>query len=287
MRKADEVIISIPEGNIAISPSLSGNRNSYSTSINNNEIVTVTGMDPKLYKAAIEGNMDAFKEKHEEIETMLTPNKNTILHIHLTASSVSEAFVEEILSMCPTLLVKANVNGETLLHIASRYGHSIIVKKLIESSAKALPLTENTLIRAIRDDTKDTILHEAVIFEHIEIVDILTKEDPYISNFANGDGETPLYVAIEREYWDVAQKILNNCNSPSQDGPNGRTALHAAIIRNNKAHPRVDTMAFNGQNMTALDVAYRNLHNAPSQVIVNLVLFVCTLDNWYYLEIWD
>ncbi|KAF7808732.1 ankyrin repeat-containing protein [Senna tora] len=202
----------------------------------NSEIVTITGMDPKFYQAAVEGNMDEFRGKDEEfIMTILTPNKNTILHVHLTASSesVSERFVEEILGMCPTLLVKVNAKGETLLHIAARYGHSIIVEKLIEK-AKSLPLAEKTLmIRAI-SDTKDTALHEAVVFKHIEIVDILTKEDPHISNFANSDGETPLYVAIEREYWNVAQKILDNCNSPNQDGPNGRTALHAAIVCNNQ-----------------------------------------------------
>ncbi|KAF7808728.1 ankyrin repeat-containing protein [Senna tora] len=226
-----EVTIHKLETTEAISCGSSGNTSSVSS---NYEIGTIKGMDPKFYKAAVKGEIDAFKKKGKEIETMLTPNKNTILHIHLTASSVSETFVEDILGMCPTLIVKSNAKGETLLHIAARYGHSIIVNKLIDSAKGFSSGQEMTLIRAIRDDTKDTALHEAVYFKHIEIVDILTKEDPHISDFVNSDGETPLYVAIEREYWDVAQKILDNCKSPNQDGPNGRTALHAAVIRNNK-----------------------------------------------------
>ncbi|KAF7808731.1 ankyrin repeat-containing protein [Senna tora] len=157
-------------------------------------IEDVKGMDPHFFRAALEGNIDPFKEK-------------------------------EILRLCPSLTTKANAKGETLLHIASRYGHSKMVSTLIAR--------DKSLIRAT-NDKKDTALHEAVCFHHIEIVDILTKEDPDYSYSGNSDGETPLYLAADRLYLDVVLKILKNCNSPNQDGPNGRTALHATVIRENK-----------------------------------------------------
>lgn len=206
---------------------------------------TITGMDREFYRAALEGNKDAFKDKGNEIENILTPQKNTILHVHLTAYSdgISETFLEYILSMCPALVMKSNAEGETLLHIAARYGHSTVVNMLIKH-AKDLSTTNNNndevvgkeklLIRAI-NEKKNTALHLAVCFHHIEIVEILTKEDPSHPYFGNGENETPLYLAAERAYWDVMLKILETCTSPiNQDGPNGRTALHAVVLRNDK-----------------------------------------------------
>lgn len=182
-------------------------------------------MDPAFYKAAMDGNTKDLKETGKEIESILTPNKNTILHIHLMGHNVSEAFVEEILSMCPALLTKPNAKGETLLHIAARHGYHKLVRKMIEKDKGLVKVTNGK---------QDTALHEAVRFNHIEIVDILTKEEPNLSEFVNSDGETPLYIAAEREYLDVVFKISENCISPKQDGPNGRTALHAAVLLRNK-----------------------------------------------------
>ncbi|KAI9117987.1 hypothetical protein K1719_011129 [Acacia pycnantha] len=89
-------------------------------------IFTITGMEPENYKAAMEGNINAFERKsREQIESILTPNKNTILHIHFTnyTHSVSDTFVEKVLDMCPALLLNTIVKDETILHIAARYGH--------------------------------------------------------------------------------------------------------------------------------------------------------------------
>ncbi|KAF7840528.1 ankyrin repeat-containing protein [Senna tora] len=193
-----------------------------------------TGMDLELYRAAVKGDTNAFKKVkgHTEIESILTPQNNTILHVHFTGD-ISEAFVEEILLMCPSLLTKLNAKGETLLHIASRYGHCRAVQKLIQIAKHHLQVEGGKgFIRAVSDHKKDTALHEAVCYNHIQVVDILTKEDPQLSNFVNSEGETPLYLAAERAYGDIVVKILENCESPKQDGPNGRTALHASILHN-------------------------------------------------------
>ncbi|KAI9117901.1 hypothetical protein K1719_011043 [Acacia pycnantha] len=198
----------------------------------------ITGMKPEYYNAAMEGNIHAFEGKGgEEIESILTPNKNTILHIHFTSytHSVSDTFVEEVLRMCPALFLKTNVKDETILHIAARYGHHKIVRKLIDC-AKGLTRNidgvgvEEILIRAT-NDKEDTALHEAARYGHTEVVKILIEEEPDHSYFSKNDGgETPLYIAVERRYWNVVNTILDNSNSPQYDGPNGRTALHAATI---------------------------------------------------------
>ncbi|KAB1226629.1 hypothetical protein CJ030_MR1G027488 [Morella rubra] len=81
------------------------------------------------------------------------------------------------------------------------------------------------------DKEKNTALHEAVRFGHIEVVKLLIHEDPGLSQFANNDGETPLYMAIAREFPIVAFVIILSTHElQACGGPLDRTALHAAIV---------------------------------------------------------
>ena len=199
----------------------------------------LTCMDAKLYNAAFEGDIHAFQQGIENIELLLTPNKNTVLHIHFTAQSeaLSTDFVARILNLCPELLQKANAKGETPLHIAARYGHSAAVEILMEYSrtihgddSESGVAADKKILRET-NIVGDSALHEAVRYNHIQVVKLLTKEDPDYPYFANDDGETPLYIAIERYHKDVMLEILKNCKSPAYGGPDDRTALHAAVIR--------------------------------------------------------
>ncbi|KAK4263534.1 hypothetical protein QN277_028929 [Acacia crassicarpa] len=194
-------------------------------------------MKREFYNAAMQGSMDAFQGMGQKIESILTPNNNTIIHVHLTnyTNKVSEAFVEVILRMCPALLSKTNKKGETILHIAARFGHHKIVQMLIDCAKDSSEYingvrAEKILIRAT-NDMKDTALHEAARYGHPKVVEVLIKEEPDHSYFGrNVDDETPLYIAVERKSWDVVDTILDCSNSPKYNGPKGRTALHAAIL---------------------------------------------------------
>ena len=108
------------------------------SSSNNQEINNFELMD-SLYSAAADGNIDKFQEHAGVLDQILTPNGNTILHIHITARrqprlriSQNMDFVRKILEMCPELLWKANKKGETLLHMAARHGHDDVAKYLLE-----------------------------------------------------------------------------------------------------------------------------------------------------------
>jgi len=141
--------------------------------------------------------------------------------------------------MCPPLLFQANKKGEIPLHLAATYGHSNVVKVLIDC-AKALPtdpesgVTEAKKMLRMTNEEQDTALHEAARNIRVHVVEILTKEDPEFSYSANVLGETPLYIAasimrwVSEERGTVIDEILTNCISVDYGGPNGRTALHAA-----------------------------------------------------------
>ena len=223
------------------------------------------GMEPVYYNAAEKGQIKGFKNiEKSDINQLLTPNRNTVLHIYLSSlkeseskdskskyskskdseaedSELSTAFVEEILEMCPPLLQQANVKGETPLHIAARYGHAAIVDVLIKRTGeRALQEDpENGAKYAVQkmlemtNNEKDTALHEAVRGNHLKVVERLIKEGEDFSYSQNDAGETPLYIAVERNYEEVAFHILKTCTSPAHDGPLGRTTLHAAVIVHN------------------------------------------------------
>ncbi|XP_040989444.1 ankyrin repeat-containing protein At5g02620-like isoform X2 [Juglans microcarpa x Juglans regia] len=187
----------------------------------NRETMTITRMGPILYNAAAKGNIVAFKDDNfkRPLEALLTPNKNTVLHIFITTlknqiESTENNFVRDILNMCPSLLCQVNVKDETPLHIAAR--------------VKAV----RDMLRMVTKE-KDTALHEAVRYNHLEVIKLLIKEDPDFSYSINDAGETPLYIAVERDYENLVLEILNTCNSLAYDGPLGRTALHAAVFRDN------------------------------------------------------
>nr|TKS02783.1 hypothetical protein D5086_0000159620 [Populus alba] len=222
-------------------------------------------MDPVLFKAAAEGHIGPFENYQTGLDQLLTPDENTILHVYLenqrresestdfvdkilemcpplllqaNRESESTDFVDKILEKCPPLLLQANKKGEIPLHLAARYGHSKVVKVLIDR-AKARPtdpesgVTEEKKMLRMTNEEQDTALHEAARNRRSHVVELLTKEDTEFSYSANVHGETPLYIAAASRKGPgrkkVIDEILTNCISVEYGGPNGRTALHAAI----------------------------------------------------------
>ncbi|KAI9195864.1 hypothetical protein LWI28_018855 [Acer negundo] len=208
-----------------------------------------------LYYDAANGIISKFEEHSKTLDQLLTPNGNTILHIHITArcrkSYGNMNFVTGILGMCPDLLWKTNKNGETLLHMAARHGHRDVAKYLLEEckntpyqnqyddQEKGITPTRR-MLQPTSHDAKDTALHEAVRYDHLDVVRLLTEEDRELTYEANAVGETPLYLTAERGYTELLKEILCNCSSPGDHGPYDRTALHVAVIR--KDEDMVDTL---------------------------------------------
>nr|XP_034898432.1 alpha-latrocrustotoxin-Lt1a-like [Populus alba] len=208
---------------------------------------SITYMEPKLYKAAEAGNINPFQDFPTSLSELLTPQKNTILHVYLENQRSGwkcTDFVGQIIGTCPRLLLQANTKGETPLHFAARYGRSNAVKVLIERAKILDPengLAEENNMLGMTNEENDTALHVAARNIQAQVVKILTKEDPEFSYSANVHGESPLYIAAnmrfdgkfkrhEENRKKVIKYILSNCESVEYCGSHGRTALHAAAM---------------------------------------------------------
>ena len=230
------------------------------------------GMEPVYYNAAAEGKIEVFKEIPKPLNQLLTSKRNTVLHIYLTSlikeSESSTAFVKEILRMCSSLLWQTNNKDETPLHIAARYGHAAIMEVLIEHAKgrqqdpqievnvpiESAPQPDlkiwvnNKVVKKMlkmENEENETAMHEAVRNNHLEAVKLLVKYGKDISYDANDAGETPLYMAVERNYREMVFHILENCTSLTHDGPLGGTTLHAAVIWNDDGNALMPIYFFN------------------------------------------
>eukprot|EP00257_Ricinus_communis_P023414 XP_015583393.1 ankyrin repeat-containing protein NPR4 isoform X1 [Ricinus communis] len=197
---------------------------------------TITYMSLDLYKAAEDGKIDPFKNFAGPLDLLVTPIKDTILHLNLASPSErSTSFVKEALDMCPQILLQINADGDTLLHIAARYGHLDIVKLLIEHTRaqhQDLESAGEAVRQMLRmtNKSKETALHEAARNDHPDLVELLIEQDPDFVHSSNDFGETPLYLASERGHLEVVVIMLKACTSLAYGGPNGKTALHAAAM---------------------------------------------------------
>ncbi|KAJ0042649.1 hypothetical protein Pint_18936 [Pistacia integerrima] len=202
-------------------------------------------MDPKLFDAAAEGNIEPFKElraPHVELQQIVTQIlKDTILHINIKSQKkgmVSTEFMTQILEMCPSLLLQVNAEGDAPLHVAAKCGHSTIVQLLIQrakTEEEEIDLESGLKpeweILKMTNNENNTALHEAVRQGSDDVVKILTeKGDPDFHHSANNLGETPLYLAAARGYDRMVIQILESCTTAAHEGPNGKTALHEAAI---------------------------------------------------------
>ncbi|CAL9777849.1 unnamed protein product [Musa acuminata subsp. burmannicoides] len=187
-----------------------------------------TPMSHELLVAARTGDMSVLGGNDSLLQ--VTAERNTVLHI--AAKLGHTDFATGALSRQPFFLVIQNGQGDTPLHCAARAGHTPMVDVFIPhpprrgDPERQLPYMVNNV--------GNTALHEAALNGHDSFVEELMAKAPGVSAVTNNvNGVSPLYMAVESGSASIVRRLLA-ATEASCDGPNGRTALHSAVLR---SHP--------------------------------------------------
>ena len=125
------------------------------------------------------------------------------------------------------------------------------------------------------NEGKNTTLHQAVRFNHFDVVKLLIEEDPWFTYGANESGTTPFYMVVERGFIKAVKIIIDKCmetgTSPPYTGFMCRMALHAAVICNDK-----------GSRLTILIMLFPCMQTKKENVSIYFVHFLNFLKHFFF-----
>ncbi|RZS17382.1 hypothetical protein BHM03_00049611 [Ensete ventricosum] len=187
-----------------------------------------TPMSPKLLVAARTDDTSVLGRSDSLLQ--VTAEWNTVLHI--AAKLGHTGFATTALIQQPLLLMIQNRQGDTPLHCAARAGHTPLVDVFIPhpprrgDPERRLPYTVNNV--------GNSALHEAARNGHASFVEELMARVPGVLAVTNNVNDvSPLYMAVESGSASIVRRLLA-APEASCDGPNGRTALHSAVLRGSR-----------------------------------------------------
>uniref|UniRef100_A0A0A9C4Z1 PGG domain-containing protein n=1 Tax=Arundo donax TaxID=35708 RepID=A0A0A9C4Z1_ARUDO len=197
-------------------------------------------MHHELLKAAATGDADLLaqvlgiwstataEQGEESCLEGVTAEGSSALHI-----AASGGYLELVVMICTQdiSLIKATNNQlDTPLICASRAGHADVVRYLIE---RASTMQEADPVLRVRNSDGATAMHEAVRNGHASVLQKLMSRDSGLAAVVDGKGASPLYLAVVSNRADMVDILIresSNVRLPaSYAGPDGQTALHAAV----------------------------------------------------------
>ncbi|CDP14767.1 unnamed protein product [Coffea canephora] len=198
-------------------------------------------MDPELYKATIGGDLLEFVREMERLANdrhqcylpascvQLGPQKNTILH--LATSYGHHEIVKLVCKDLPHLLAEKDARGDTALHLAARAGDTNLILLLTDSDYAVLALLGAT------NEEDNTPLHEALIHRHENAATTLIDKNRNMNYSVNHEGKSLMYLAAEAGYVAIISLLMDNpVGNYALDGKHKtKSPVHAAILGRNIA----------------------------------------------------
>lgn len=181
-------------------------------------------MDTRLLKAATSGDstsMQAIALQDPNILLGTTLQGNTCLHI--SSSHGHKVFCTDVVVLQESLLMAVNLDEETPLLAAVTNGHVHLASSLLECCC------QSGFRQAIlqQDRYGFNALHHAIRSGHEHLALWLIEIQPDLSKAVTNYNESPMFIAVMRNFAEVFSKLLYIPGS-SHSGQYGRHALHAA-----------------------------------------------------------
>ncbi|KAG2560985.1 hypothetical protein PVAP13_8KG114600 [Panicum virgatum] len=149
----------------------------------------------------------------------------------LDAATTGDAgFCMDAVALNRSLVSAINADGEMPLLTAATSGHTSLASLLLKW-CRDLQLSESIL----KQDNKGyNVLHHAIRSGHRELALELIAAEPALSEAVNNKDESPMFMAVMRNYEDVFEKLLEIPGS-AHGGAGNYNVLHAALRNGNSA----------------------------------------------------